>query len=96
MSLLARIFLGLIRVYQCTLSTVMGKQCRYYPTCSHYASGAIRRFGALKGGWMGMKRILRCHPWQKGGYDPVPEKLCHSGETCDKSAYDSEVKAIQK
>lgn len=92
MSLLARVFLALIRVYQCTFSAVMGKECRYYPSCSHYATDAIRRFGALKGGWMGLRRILRCHPWRAGGYDPVPEKFCDSRGTCDKSAYDSEAK----
>lgn len=87
MSMPARIMLALIRVYQLTLSTVMGKQCRYHPTCSYYTAEAIRRYGALKGGWMGACRIARCHPWQRGGYDPVPEKLCDNSAACDKSVY---------
>lgn len=75
MSMLARFFLALIRIYQVTLSTVMGKECRFYPSCSHYTSDAIRRYGALRGGWMGARRIFRCNPWNQGGYDPVPEDL---------------------
>lgn len=92
MSPLARLFLVLIRIYQYTLSSVMGKECRFYPSCSHYTAESIRRFGALKGGWTGLRRILRCHPWRAGGFDPVPEKFCAAGDTCDKSAYDSKVK----
>lgn len=91
MSLLSRLFLVLIRGYQFTLSTVMGKQCRFYPTCSVYTAGAIRNFGALKGGWMGFKRILRCNPWNAGGVDHVPPKpadnSCDKHPTCDKTSY---------
>lgn len=72
MSLLAKIMLALIRGYQLTFSALMGKQCRFYPSCSHYAADAIRHYGALRGGFMGARRILRCHPWNPGGYDPVP------------------------
>lgn len=75
MSLPARFLLLLIRFYQITLSTVMGKECRFYPSCSHYTADAIRRYGAARGGWMGLRRILRCNPWNQGGYDPVPEDL---------------------
>lgn len=75
MSMLARFFLAVIRFYQVTFSTLMGRECRFYPSCSHYASDAIRRYGALRGGWMGARRILRCNPWNQGGYDPVPETL---------------------
>lgn len=75
MSLPARFLLGVIRLYQVTLSTLMGKECRFYPSCSHYAADAVRQYGALRGGWMGMRRILRCNPWNQGGYDPVPDDL---------------------
>lgn len=65
--------MGLIRAYQWTLSPLLGNACRYYPSCSSYTYDAVRRFGALRGSWMGLKRILRCNPWFEGGYDPVPE-----------------------
>ena len=62
----------LIRAYQLTLSPLIGRQCRYAPTCSHYADEAIRRHGLWAGGWMGLARLLRCQPWGASGYDPVP------------------------
>jgi uncharacterized protein len=64
---------GLIRIYQKMVSPVLGANCRYSPTCSSYAAGSIQRFGVLKGAWLGLKRIGRCHPLREGGYDPVPE-----------------------
>lgn len=64
--------LGLIRAYQFLLSPWLGNQCRFYPTCSHYAYEAIDRHGALAGGYLATRRILRCHPWCEGGLDPVP------------------------
>lgn len=67
-----RLMIGLIRFYQYAISPLMGRSCRYYPTCSEYTAEAIKKHGALKGGWMGTKRICRCHPWHPGGYDPVP------------------------
>src|SRR5690606_20076308 len=73
----ARIIVGSIRLYQFTLSTVMGKQCRFYPSCSYYMGDAVRRFGAWRGVYLGMARILRCHPWNRGGHDPVPEEFRH-------------------
>ena len=64
-----------IRIYQVTLSPLLGKQkCRYQPTCSHYMIGAIEEWGVLKGTWLGLKRIVSCHPWGGYGYDPVPKK----------------------
>ena len=66
------IFLLIIRGYQLLLSPILGSNCRYYPSCSHYSHQAISHHGALKGGWMSLKRIGRCHPWAEGGYDPVP------------------------
>jgi uncharacterized protein len=68
----AKAMLAFIRGYQLTFSAIMGRQCRFYPSCSHYAAEAIRRYGALRGAGMGLRRILRCHPWNPGGYDPVP------------------------
>jgi len=74
MKLLSYLVLGIIRIYQYTFSSIIGKSCRFYPTCSVYTVEAIRRFGVLRGGLMGIKRILRCNPFNPGGYDPVPEK----------------------
>jgi hypothetical protein len=63
----------LIRTYQQFVSPLMPLGCRFYPSCSHYAAEAIGGHGALRGMWMGARRILRCHPFSPGGYDPVPE-----------------------
>ncbi|BAU27894.1 hypothetical protein DFP93_12524 [Aneurinibacillus soli] len=68
------ILLFLIRAYQRVLSPLLPPSCRFYPSCSHYGLEAIQRFGALKGGWLTIKRILKCHPFHPGGIDPVPEK----------------------
>ncbi|MCB8917907.1 MAG: membrane protein insertion efficiency factor YidD [Ardenticatenaceae bacterium] len=67
-----KILLLLIRFYQMTFSRVMPPSCRFTPSCSHYGYEAIAKYGALKGGWMAIKRIGRCHPFSPGGYDPVP------------------------
>lgn len=64
---------GVIRIYQKLVSPSLGANCRYSPTCSSYAAQAIMRFGVIRGGWLGMKRLGRCHPLREGGYDPVPE-----------------------
>lgn len=63
---------GAIRVYQLTLSKVLGGQCRFRPSCSNYMLEAVRRHGVGWGVWMGLRRIARCHPWHEGGWDPVP------------------------
>ncbi len=62
-----------VRAYQVALSPLLPAACRYHPTCSHYAVEALEKHGALRGGWLAMKRIARCHPFRAGGFDPVPE-----------------------
>lgn len=63
--------LGMIRLYQTTLSRMLPPACRFYPSCSHYGYEAISKYGFAVGGWMAVKRIARCHPFNPGGYDPV-------------------------
>jgi putative membrane protein insertion efficiency factor len=62
----------LIRFYQYIISPLLGPRCRFYPSCSCYADEAIEHYGALKGSYLAVRRILRCHPWHPGGFDPVP------------------------
>jgi putative membrane protein insertion efficiency factor len=69
-----RILLWIIRGYQLVLSPWLGSNCRFYPSCSCYTHTAIERYGALRGSWLGLCRLLRCHPFNEGGYDPVPDK----------------------
>ncbi len=64
--------LGLIRAYQLLISPLLPPACRFTPTCSQYSLEAIARYGVLKGGWLSLRRLLRCHPFHPGGYDPVP------------------------
>lgn len=67
----SEILIFFIRVYQRVISPHLGKNCRFYPTCSQYTIEAIRKYGPFKGFFLGMRRILRCHPFSKGGYDPL-------------------------
>jgi hypothetical protein len=66
------LFIALIRLYQKFISPGLPPNCRFAPSCSQYALEAVQRYGALKGTWLGTRRILRCHPWHPGGFDPVP------------------------
>ena len=66
-----KLILSVIRAYQLFISPIKGPTCRFRPTCSEYASEAIEKYGVLSGGWLALRRIVRCHPWGKGGYDPV-------------------------
>lgn len=68
----SKILLGLIRVYQLTLSPFIGNQCRFHPSCSTYAAQAIDQHGAIRGTWFAVRRLGRCHPFNAGGFDPVP------------------------
>jgi uncharacterized protein len=65
------VLVSLLRFYKAAISPLLPPSCRFVPTCSEYAREAIERYGALRGGWMGARRILRCHPFHPGGYDPV-------------------------
>ncbi|MBT2673297.1 membrane protein insertion efficiency factor YidD [Streptomyces sp. ISL-14] len=69
-----KILMGIIRFYQVAMSPLKPPTCRFYPTCSHYGLEAINRFGPLKGSWLALIRILKCHPFHPGGIDLVPEK----------------------
>lgn len=69
---MSRILLWLIRLYRNTISRALPPSCRFIPSCSQYTYEAIEKYGILKGGWLGAKRISRCHPLNPGGYDPVP------------------------
>ena len=68
----AKASLGLVRIYQILVSPLFGRNCRYHPSCSHYTYEAIEIHGAVKGSWLGIKRIGRCQPFHEGGFDPVP------------------------
>jgi hypothetical protein len=72
LKLLAVPFILLIKIYQLLISPLFPSSCRYSPTCSYYTLDALKKYGILKGSWLGIKRISRCHPWGGSGYDPVP------------------------
>lgn len=67
-----RLLLAMVKAYRYAISPMLGSNCRYYPCCSEYAVEAIEKHGAIKGFWLALKRIGRCHPWSAGGFDPVP------------------------
>lgn len=75
-TVLVAALVGAVRVYQWTLRAVIGANCRFEPSCSHYAIEALRRHGALRGTALSARRVLRCNPWNAGGYDPVPPCSC--------------------
>jgi uncharacterized protein len=72
--MLQKVFISLIRFYQVVISPLKPPTCRFYPTCSHYGLEAIKRFGPIKGSWLTLKRIGKCHPLHPGGIDPVPDE----------------------
>jgi uncharacterized protein len=71
---LKTILMGIIKFYQKAISPLTPPSCRFYPTCSHYGLEAIEKHGAMKGSWLAVRRISKCHPFHEGGFDPVPEK----------------------
>ena len=71
---MSRLLIGLVRVYQLTLSPFFGQHCRFTPTCSQYAIEALREHGAWRGTGLALWRLMRCHPWHPGGRDPVPRR----------------------
>jgi putative membrane protein insertion efficiency factor len=68
------LLMALIQVYRYTLSPMLGRQCRFEPSCSSYALEALQLHGAVRGSWLATRRVCRCHPWHPGGYDPVPPR----------------------
>jgi len=72
MQILGLPFIALIKIYQWGISPWLGPKCRFTPSCSHYAVDALKKYGLIKGSWLAIKRILKCHPWGGHGYDPVP------------------------
>lgn len=91
---LSAVLVGCVRLYQYTLSPLMGPRCRFWPSCSSYAIEAIQVHGPLKGSWMAAKRIVKCHPGHPGGMDPVPggrsEQLCREDDSNEQHSNDSE------
>jgi hypothetical protein len=67
---MAMVLVGAVMLYKATLSPLLGRHCRFEPTCSSYFRAAVEKYGAIRGGWRGICRICRCHPWHRGGYDP--------------------------
>jgi putative membrane protein insertion efficiency factor len=79
--MLKKIFILLVKGYQFLISPLLGNNCRFYPSCSHYMIQAIERFGVIKGVYLGVKRLSKCHPWHEGGMDPVPPCHCEKDKT---------------
>lgn len=75
-----KILIGVIKLYQKVISPLTPPSCRFYPTCSHYGIEAVEKHGALKGSWLAVRRISKCHPFHEGGFDPVPDNDMHKSD----------------
>lgn len=75
------LLIGFLKAYRALISPLYGQVCRYHPSCSAYALEAVTQHGALRGVWLAVRRLLRCHPWAAGGYDPVPPRAMSAGPT---------------
>lgn len=75
-TLLRVLLIGLFRFWQIVFRPILGSNCRFHPSCSDYAVEAVQEYGAVRGAWLALRRILRCNPWHPGGYDPVPPQDC--------------------
>ncbi|MDF2903822.1 MAG: hypothetical protein K0S25_1460 [Bacillus sp. (in: firmicutes)] len=84
-SMLSKMVIKIIRFYQIVISPLKPPSCRFYPTCSHYGIEAVQRHGAIKGGWLTIKRILKCQPFHPGGMDPVPQEWPTRKKVVDKT-----------
>jgi len=82
MKIVRNLVLVMLRGYKWAMSPWLPASCRYVPTCSEYAMEAVERYGALRGGWMALGRLIRCHPFVKGGYDPVVREAPHAHAIC--------------
>jgi putative membrane protein insertion efficiency factor len=89
--MLSRLMIALITAYRWTIGPMLGNRCRFYPSCSQYSLEAIQQHGALRGAWLTILRLLRCHPWHPGGYDPVPASSATTPCNCHHSSPDSQV-----
>ena len=85
------LLIGLLKAYRLVVSPLYGNVCRYYPSCSAYALRAVGYHGALKGSWLAARRVLSCHPWAAGGYEPVPGTPEHAEELLDRARRDADL-----
>lgn len=81
--MITQLLIFIVRCYRLTVSPFLGLTCRFYPSCSVYMVEALKTYGALKGSWLGVKRLCKCHPWHPGGHDPVLKKVKETNDTDD-------------